>query len=83
MIEVVKERRNDINRKIICTNCGSELQFKISDLLQNNYDYDDRYDYLICPVCNHKLEVRTYNYSIGIHDYILSFDFSNPAEEIN
>jgi len=85
MIEIIKERRNDINRRIICKNCESTIQFVYDDLtLEEEHNcldnkVDKREWSLVCPVCKEEIIVKSefFNY------YWNKFDNSFGAENVD
>jgi len=85
MIEVIKERRNDINRRIICKNCESTIQFVYDDLTleeeRNGFDntVDARKWIFVCPVCKEKITVKSEYFDY----YWNMFDDSFGAESVD
>lgn len=53
-----------VKRRATCKNCGARLEFYRQDVkTQTLYSYgeqDGSYDYVVCPQCDQRVELRRY-----------------------
>lgn len=52
MIKIIKRGSRT---KITCENCGSLLMYESEDVKR---DYQRQFEFIICPVCNEKIEIK-------------------------
>lgn len=75
-MKVIKHNKDSYPRRVICSDCGSELEYEDSDVLTGPFGCD----IISCPVCRTTINVERCAPTLTIQNIKYPRDFSDMAE---